>query len=181
MIHRYWHGPPADEWTGKCLRSIHPDMQVTDWTDELLPEQVVDWLYEHQHDVREADYFRHRANMVRLWLLNEYGGWWVDHDVLLLQPLTTLPYPMVAAHGTMACNSVMGLPAGHPLLAEMLTVADAAQPSDARSPDVCGERVLDRLRHDHPDVHLLRLAYSPAGRWQHSTWAIHLYNWMRST
>lgn len=148
-------------------------MQVKDWSDRTLPADVVAWLDRHDDDCHPDDQLRHRANLARLWLLNEHGGWWVDHDVILTARLDTLPYPMAAAHGTL-CSCVLGLPKQHPTLTAALEVVDANEPSDRRSPVVSGEALLNRLR--TPDVRLLPLAYDASGRSLGGTWAVHLYH-----
>lgn len=173
MIHRYWTGDPVSEWSGKAIRSLHADVEVRDWTDDTLPRALVEWLDQHNDDVIAGDRLRHRANLVRYWLLNEYGGWWVDHDVVLLERLNSLPYPMAAAHHTL-CTCVLGLPAGHVMLTEALRRINEARPSQGRSMDVSGERFLDRLR--TPDVTLLPLAYDSLGGHLGGTWAVHFYH-----
>jgi hypothetical protein len=79
----YWEGPcPA--WINACLRTLAaaaPTLRV------LTPE-AVDQL---RNTDRDIDLSRlqvaHRADFIRLYLLQRYGGLWVDADCLAIHPL----------------------------------------------------------------------------------------------
>ena len=89
----YWEGPcPA--WIRACLRTLAmaaPTLQV------LTPE-AVDRLRDSDRDIDLSRLqVAHRADFVRLYLLQRYGGLWVDADCLALQPLQGGTGPVAAA------------------------------------------------------------------------------------
>lgn len=173
MIHRYWYGDSPPQWTGKALRSLHSDLEVRDWSDEDLPLDVVRWLDSHSDQVRAKDFARHRANMVRFYLLNRYGGWWVDHDVVMLQRLDESPSPLVASHDGFPCLSVMGFSQDHPILGQMLERIEEANSSPYYpSSAISGSSSFSFLLQSYPDITLMPLAYSHEGVWQGSNWAV---------
>lgn len=167
MIHRYWHGGPPPEST--------PNVETLDWTDDTLRADVVAWLDAAQGKVRASDQLRHRSNMVRVWLLHELGGVWIDYDITVHEPIEQWRRPFAAAHGGL-CNCVLGFDAGHPMLAEALEVIDAA-PDDPHgwSVEVSGELMLHRIR--TPDVELVQLPRDRLGRPLEGgrPWVVHRY------
>lgn len=179
MIHRYWSGPPAPNaaWMLTALETMNPEVEVRDWTDDTLPTSVLAWLTEHELDVVGEDRMRHRANLVRYWALERFGGWWVDHDVVMLKPFDALPYPAVAAHVGRTCTCILGFPAEHPLMKAAIGAVSDPVGVPGRSPMISGERMLDSLRPFHgPDVAMLTLPFDALGRATGAEpWAVHLY------
>lgn len=173
MIHRYWSGDDEPEWTGRALRSINRGVPVVDWDDSTLPQGCREWVREHEPLL--PGNIRHRSNLIRLWLLNEYGGWWVDHDVTLLRPLAELPFPMTAAHETV-CSCVMGFPSGHPMIQRAMANVGRFPTPNQSSVSISGERLLQRYK--TPDVTLMELPYDAAGNWQPNSepWAVHIFS-----
>lgn len=180
MIHRYWTGdatPPLDPWALDVLCSTQQHAEVTDWTDETLPQALVELLDTVNDQVRPEDVPRHRANVVRLWLLHQYGGWWTDHDFIPLVSYETLPFPATAAHrGGERCGCWVGFPAGHPALALGLKIIATAPPSNERSRDVSGDGFLNRIAGD--DVVRMKLYIDVDGRMNDGAtpWGIHAHN-----
>lgn len=177
MIHRYWSGPlPATEpWVGNVVRKLHPHMPVFDWTDRKLPRQIVAFADDTAGQVGEQDRLRHRANVIRWSLLYEMGGWWADHDLIPLVPFTTLPVPATAAHGT-RCTCWLAFPQHHETPAAALEAIRTTVPTGtARSVDVSGENLLERLCQDA--IPRLELPFDAGGSPIRGTkaWAVHLY------
>lgn len=174
MIHRYWSGPaPSTEpWIGNTLRQFG---SLKDWTDRTLPASVVAWLDEHAGQVRAEDALRHRANLVRWWILSEHGGVWVDHDVIAFEDLSALRRPFCAAHSGTPCTSVLGFDPGHPVpLAALEAINSAPLVAErATSPAVSGERLLARIL--TPDVQMQPLPFDSNGRREGRPWAVHMY------
>jgi hypothetical protein len=107
IIHRYWTGPdqpPYPAWAS-MIAAANPEHDLVDYTDDTLPghiretaDRVTSWVHPDWAQ-------RHRANIVRLELLLHHGGYWLDHDLLPLVALDTLPFPATAAHDTGSrCN-----------------------------------------------------------------------------
>lgn len=177
MIHRYWRPapgaprPPIGPWLAAVIRQLHPNEVVRDWTDETLPVALVERL--------AADPLtdpRHRANIARWWLLEMYGGIWLDHDVIPLRTLpdgawtATLPGARTAA--------VMRLPLGHDLPAMMLDAIDRTPRRGMALPDISGDRVLGRVAHHLRGVDAHLLPFDAAGRpvAGASPWCVHLWS-----
>lgn len=179
MIHRYWTGPaPANaDWMRMALTTLNPGEELRDWTDATLPPQVLAWLDIHDPDVIPEDRPRHRSNLVRLWALDAYGGWWVDHDVVMLTPFARLPFPAMASHVLKAASCVWGMPAGHPMLRAALRLADRHPGRPCKCPDATGDRMLERARLAHgDDVTMLPLPFDGRGRATGAkAFAVHLY------
>lgn len=176
MIHRYWTGPaPATEpWVGWVVRGLHAD--VRDWSDATLPAELHRFLDQMGGRVRAQDTLRHRANIVRLWLLREFGGVWLDHDVVPLRRLDDDERPFAAAHGGTLCNCAMGFDQGDPLLTDALDLIGAAPRSrDALSPVVSGELLLGDLWSRR--VEWRQLPFDALGRATRGAepWALHLF------
>lgn len=176
MIHRYWEGDPLSisPYITQVLVNLNPGEEVRDWTPETLPPKIVQYLNGTEEQVIERDRVRHRANIIRLALLYEFGGWWYDHDVIPLRPVNALPYPIVAAHGDRMCNSFMGFPAGHPELKLALDKIAANPPGSLTSPVSSGEAFLNEI------VTVSRISYpfDAAGRpitFGSRPFAVHLY------
>lgn len=175
ILHRYWHGndnPPAEPWLHQVLTNLHPDLQVRDWTDRDLPPALASRL---AVDPLGADP-RHRANVARWWLLDAYGGVWLDHDVIPLRPLPQGAW--TAALDTTRTACAVRLPQGHGLPRAMLDAIDAT-PRDAASTtvDTSGDHLLQRVAAGWPAVDTLPLPFDALG---HpipgiASWAVHLW------
>jgi hypothetical protein len=146
-IHRYWEGEPSSvaELIGMAVRNMHPESIVKEWTVDEVADIPVD-----VSQVRPVDEVRHRSNIIRYWLLHEYGGLWLDSDVVPLDNLFgSVPHEIWTAElrGRRE-GCALAFPAGHPFLAEALASIAAAGPSDLVSADVSGARLLDRCNGD---------------------------------
>lgn len=172
-IHRYWHGPNPPPWVD-TVAAMCPTATVTDWTDDTLPPGWVDWLDRMADQVAPPYQLRHRSNLVRMRLLHERGGIWLDHDVIPLEDITGETRPWVAAHRSSVCTCAISLPAGHRSTFDLLRRADTA-PHDgtARSMDVAGEHAYK------PGVDVLRrqLPFDSLGRPipDSRPWVVHLF------
>ena len=176
MIHRYWTGdtpPPAEPWLGRVLEHLHPNMRVRPWTDRLLPAALTSRLAD---DPLGGDP-RHRANVTRWWLLDTYGGAWLDHDVIPLGPLPSGAW--TASLRTTRTGCAVRLPTGHGLPRAMLDAIDAT-PRDAQSRpvDVSGDHVLQRVAAGWPALEVRPLPFDAIGRAvpNDGAWAVHLWS-----
>lgn len=143
VVHRYWTGPPHPlaSFTHNVAASVAD--RVVEWDDQNLPGGCLEECKRAEGTVRPEDAVRHRSNVVRWWLLAEYGGWWSHHDLILLKPLAELPYPVTAAHRAARCTCFLGFPPGHPIPLAMLEgIRKAPRNSSAWSRHVSGEERL---------------------------------------
>ena len=82
----YWEGPipPAIELCLQTLRKHNPTFRL------VTPESLKDLGGEHILAATAGLSAAHRSDLVRLWLVAEWGGVWVDADSIAFQPLDLL-------------------------------------------------------------------------------------------
>lgn len=137
----FWHGRSLGPYQLVGLRSFadrghrvelytyDPEITVPDWivrkdANEIWP---TDQVLRYQNDIGRGSFALH-ANLFRFALLFKLGGWWIDLDVVLLQP--ELPqqetFFSMETHDPMkAAFSVLKFPAGHPAMMEALKKCEA--------------------------------------------------------
>lgn len=177
IIHRYWTGPPpaTEPFIGNAVTKGNPAAILRDWADETLPVELTRFLAECEDRVAPDHLVRHRANIVRLWVLREFGGVWLDHDVIPLIPLEDVPPRATASHGV-RCNCAMFFPIGDQCLTVALDRIRTAPPNpEGKSIEVSGELLLEDVC--DRGVVRLQLPYAPDGSPIEgaSRWAVHLY------
>ena len=153
----FWHGSPLGPYHLMGMRSFvdqghsvelftyDPAIAVPDWivrrdANEIWP---TDHVLTYRHGIGQGSFALH-ANLFRYAMLHRLGGWWVDHDVILLQP--DLPaqdifFSLEASDPVKVTFSVLKFPAGHPALAEALARCVTA----GESPLIYGETGADLL------------------------------------
>ncbi|WP_193241683.1 glycosyltransferase [Streptomyces phaeolivaceus] len=72
----------------------------------------------------------HRSDLVRLALLEKYGGLYLDTDTLTVRDLSGTPEVLLLEDGKIVYLGCFALPAGHPVLATMLTALEAMPEAD---------------------------------------------------
>lgn len=144
IVHRFWWGPNRDlSWSRSVIESVL-GYSVNDWTPETLPAGAR-W-------VLESKYPRAASNRLRYWLLDTFGGLWMDHDVIPLKPFPTDVW--TAALGQDREGSVLSFPdAHHPMMEELLRAVRAA-PAHASPAQLTGARVLTLVGKRYSDVRL---------------------------
>lgn len=143
-MHRFWIGDPRPQhlWITLVVAQSQPDL--IDWTWDSLPKELTSQLDPNDDP-------RHLSNLVRYWLLYEYGGLYLDSDVIPLRNLTGAPNPWTASLRGRREGSVLWFPnPGHLLLKQMFSYGMTA--SLVSSPVRSGAKVLDILGRKHPDV-----------------------------
>jgi mannosyltransferase OCH1-like enzyme len=173
LIHRYWTGPdrpPHEPWLQYCFRSLNPGVDINEWKDNDLPTEYSKFVNKSQ--VRYSDEYRHKANIVRLLLLLDFGGAWYDYDVVPLLPVASLPFPSVGYHRGL-CNSFMYFGRGDQRLEDALEGIQNQPPSERPSTVVSGSMF---LRDYLPEVQYLEYPFGPTGQLLHGNrpFAIHL-------
>jgi hypothetical protein len=174
MIHRYWTGDAPlqsfSEYTKKVASRLG---DVTDWTDETLPEHIRELADQHENDVPN-NRPRQRANVVRLALLHEFGGVWIDHDVLFFRdPSIGVRGLWAASSNGRLCSAVIGSDAGDPLLSSALSML---KPADS-TPEASGELLLGGLWAYKVHTYPFLLDYNGGiGDQSPKPWAIHLWS-----
>jgi hypothetical protein len=94
----YWDSGTPPAAIGLCLETIaqhHPTLTVVsvEWLRGRGRQDILDATAQHS--------LAHRADLVRFWLLREFGGLWLGADCVCLQPVT-MP-SLLAGDAAMAC------------------------------------------------------------------------------
>jgi mannosyltransferase OCH1-like enzyme len=147
------HGPWIDTW-----KRHHPDWEFRMWTEDNLPENPVrpEVLERLRAPVERAD-------ILRLDILYQHGGVYLDTDLECLRPLDDVlvdqQFVGVCHKPGRITNTAIAAVPGHPLLKEAL---DGVRPMEMywsgtseRLKEVAGPLLLDRLVPSHPDIKLL--------------------------
>src|ERR1041385_3961243 len=74
------HGHEVHLYTYNDVDGVPPGVIVRDGSEILPPERIFSY--------REHDTVSGFSNFFRYKLLSERGGWWVDTDVICLEPFT---------------------------------------------------------------------------------------------
>lgn len=144
-IHRWWQGDPSphEPWLKLVIENLNPHFEVIDHSDTptgLKTDQVA-----------PGDLLRHTSNLARYQILNQYGGIWIDHDVIPLRALDELTQygPSIASINGSPVGCFMAFPPGHPLLVEAISRVEAAPASSLKAYQVSGGDLLaDICRHN---------------------------------
>lgn len=144
-IHLFWMGERTvlQESTARWSEA-HPDWSVMAWTPTGLADIVASAIA-GAVDVEPLDLSRHVGNVARWYLLNAWGGIWVDVDTKPLASLEPLrgPRPFTAAAGSTPTPFVCGGPRGHRLWGAAL--AASLDHPRGPSPEASGGRMLARV------------------------------------
>lgn len=120
---RIWLGPHPlpqmfeDWWEG--FKEIHPDFQFITLTDETvieLPPALEEIYY-------SVDTYAGRSDILRLLALYEFGGIYVDTDMMPLKSFERLliDKPFIGMRSSKSfANGVIGCPAKHPAMYELI-------------------------------------------------------------
>lgn len=188
MLHQVWVGGDPPAWVNRCwatwdefMAEHHPDVQVRRWTDidQFAPKSPI------AESVRLASCYqlssRALADLIRVQVVNRFGGLYFDSDTVPLRPLDAyLPRP--AAHSgvpalsqpaeqpawigsapatrdtTRIANASFGFPARHPFLLDVWKTALDALARGVRSdfavagPMAWGRVLRDYLRKHGPVI-----------------------------
>jgi hypothetical protein len=135
-LRSFWHGSSLGPYQLVGLRSFvdyghrvelytyDSEIAVPNWIVRKDANEIwrTDHVLRYQHDIGRGSFALH-ANLFRNALLFKIGGWWVDHDVVLLRP--ELPqedifFSMETLDPMRATFSVLKFPARHPAMGEAL-------------------------------------------------------------
>lgn len=153
-FHQYWTGAPMPAAFSEFAagwRRLHPRWEYRLWGDGDLPSLRNRDLFDHADELCGDLAGQLRADIVRLELLWEFGGVWIDTDFECLRPIDELldGVECFAAWVTdeWLNNAIMGAEPGHPFigrLIEELPASIAAHPGAAPRV-VSGPQYLTRM------------------------------------
>ena len=187
-FHHIWLGPdplPADFAAFRATwQEHHPEWQLRLWTEEELPDRLT---RREVYDLSRLP--AERADILRLEVLERYGGVYVDADLECRRSLDGLidgldffacylSEPRDGSSGRIG-NGIVGAAAGHPILtravAEVRVSADGSIDKSAT-----GTVFFSRVVSEFPDARVFerRLMYPLTRAEQRDAYAIH--HWARS-
>lgn len=132
MIHRIWLDEPIPgvfRSFGRKWRRLHPDWLVLDWTSITRLDLPAQRVRDRAKDVIPHDWKRFEADVLRLELLYEFGGLYVDMDVEPHAPIDPLlegkkvlvgRSPNVSKGYHAITNCVMASVPGHPYIRALI-------------------------------------------------------------
>ncbi|CAM5432086.1 Mannosyltransferase OCH1 OS=Afipia felis OX=1035 GN=NCTC12722_02768 PE=4 SV=1 [Afipia felis] len=135
-VRTFWHGTSMPLYQRACLQSFarhgHRVEVLTYQEDVSLADGL--HMREAREIVPEADVLRPlpdgrtgiHANLLRYALLERLGGWWIDPDVMLMQPDLPEGDVYIASPDVFGRTpvAVLKFPPGHPLIIEARKQAD---------------------------------------------------------
>lgn len=124
-IHYCWFGgSEKPEKAKKCIASWQkfcPDYEIREWNDDNFSQEDCP---QYVRDARTAKKFAFVSDYVRLKVLYDQGGFYMDTDVELLRPLDSFldDRAVIGFENDEFVNSgqMLAAEAGHPVLAEMM-------------------------------------------------------------
>ncbi len=154
IIHQIWLGPnplPDDlERCRKTWRDRHPQWEFRFWTEENLPSRL---LRPEIRDRLRAP--AERADMLRLEVVYERGGVYVDTDIECLRPIDQLieglDFFVADTKLGSANQAVIGAVPRHPVVLETI---QACRPRefDGYDKEATGPLLMNRVLLRHPEV-----------------------------
>ncbi len=130
IIHQIWLGPNPrpKEWM-QTWEKAHPDWEYKLWTDTNLPK------LKNQKQFDTINSYPGKADILRIELLYQFGGVYIDADSECLRPLDSplLRYHFFACYENeitcpgLIANGVMGSKPKHPLLANLIEAVQNVQ------------------------------------------------------
>jgi Glycosyltransferase sugar-binding region containing DXD motif/Alpha 1,4-glycosyltransferase conserved region len=160
IVRTFWHGPPLDPYRLLCLWSFvsrghsvelfaYDDVAAPDWIVRRDAQEI--WPADQVLRYRSGggiDSPALHSNLFRYALLNRFGGWWVDTDVILLQPeMPSDLFFFAREDEPYLNNAIIKFPAGHAVLAD--AVDYCCQTGEAAVWGQTGPRLLTRLVIEH--------------------------------
>jgi mannosyltransferase OCH1-like enzyme len=88
-IHYIWVGPPKPKATLECIESWkrhNPDFSIIEWNEHNFPVEQFPFAHK-MYTEKKWSFF---SDYARLHVLYEHGGFYLDTDMLLVAPLTSL-------------------------------------------------------------------------------------------
>jgi len=116
-------------------RELHPDWEIKVWTDPVDPSS-----FRLAHYWNRVNSGAQLADLIRLEVVHRFGGFYVDSDVFLHQPLDPLlqldGFIVSTEDGSLLTNAIFGAPANSPVLENLIEQLLRAEPDWRVPPNV---------------------------------------------
>src|SRR5437870_11103162 len=128
LVRCFWHGP-FSPYEALCLSSfVAAGVAVELFSEAPVPDLPAGVTRRNAREMLDHDvaFYRHEfdgpspslhSNHFRYALLEQFGGWWIDTDVLLLAPSLPAQNAFIAQQADHELNgAAMRFPRAHPLI-----------------------------------------------------------------
>lgn len=165
VLHRVWRGGPMPaefRAYGRAWKKLNPEWKLKEWTDSSkLPELPA--VFARAHELAPRDHLRFEADVLRLQILHDIGGVYVDCDIEPLKPIDELLEgvecfatwsPNRGPNGLrLLTNCVLGAEPGHPFIAACIDGLEDSvrQFRGARVAKLVGPWHVSRTYEQHPE------------------------------
>lgn len=156
LAHYIWLGGAIPEFMRSNIerfKLLHPEWEVRVWQGlpESLPAELRDFtLRLHQLCMR--------SDVLRIWLLHEFGGFYLDGDVFPVRPFDELRHYghffTLEKQGTSGTNCVMGATPGDGFTEKLMNrvAASRSRPTPPTARTAFGPRLYTALMHGYPGL-----------------------------
>lgn len=130
IIHQIWIGPKTPPKFLGSWGEFHKDYEYVMWDDKKSSEiELVNKRLYDAYDHEQKNIWNGRGNLLRIEILNKYGGVYIDADIECLRPMTGdflnssffCVYANEERRGSLINNAVIGSTSQHPILINMIT------------------------------------------------------------
>jgi len=87
VIHQIWIGPEKPAIIRECMQSVrdmNPEFEYMEWNEGNLPE------FDHRDIIAQCETPSESSDIMRIEIVRNYGGIYIDSDMLCVRPL----YPL---------------------------------------------------------------------------------------
>jgi mannosyltransferase OCH1-like enzyme len=159
MLHFIWLGSPMPEHMERNVtewQRLNPEWRAYLWTDQNIPVLRHSALYRRAKDLVPPDaVYQFQADIIRLELLYDFGGFYADTDTRPLKPIDSALY----GHEVFAAmedknwvgNTVLGSVPGHPIFRDLVAglASNVRQLRGKRPNHLSGPRYLTPIWKTH--------------------------------
>lgn len=129
IIHQIWIGPhPKPTNMLNTWKDKHPDFEYILWDEEEIKKRNIKFICQHRID--EMEEWCGKADIMRMEILYNYGGIYIDADSFCIEPIDGLlekhnafaAYENEQVRPGLVANGNMAFPSHHPLCKAAITL-----------------------------------------------------------
>lgn len=168
-IHQIWVGPkPAPLGIIETWKVLNPHWNHALWDNTDFDDSIGYELWEQMTYMEEIEQWCGVADLMRLEILKDPGGLYLDADCRCIRPLNDelpeqfLVYENERAIPGMICNGIMRFNAGHPFIDACIAECKKLTRQDIRAKlpwEITGPKLITRVAKDFPDIPVIPARY----------------------
>ena len=148
IIHQIWIGPkPAPTKFMDTWKEKNPEFTYIRWNENEIKTRFIN--FRCQNKINEIEELCGKADIIRLEILYNYGGIYIDADSICIQPLDDLllktkafaSYEHEEIRKGLISNGTIGFPPKHPLLKKVVKVKKKYSAHDENNKFKTGDKV----------------------------------------